>query len=138
MIFENPKELKERIEHLTGRKVFGDVSVIEDSSDYMGIHAGTVLRLGGSDYYIRGEAKEGRFGIEEQPKLWVKYGLDLSDGSRKILKLVFHEQFTTNLGAFTVRCIRDPDKESRILELTRGDARFMQGHGVRDAVGNNV
>lgn len=138
MIFENPRELKERIEHLTGRRVFGEVRVLEDSSDYMGIHAGTVLRLGGTDYYIRGEAKEGRFGIEEQPKLWVKYGLDLTDGSRKILKLVFHEQFTTNLGEFTVRCIRDPEKESRVLELTRGDSRFMQGRGIRDQVGNNV
>jgi serine/threonine protein kinase len=138
MIFESPDELRERIESLSGRKVYGRVVVTEDTSDYMGIQAGTVLRLGGSDYYITGEAKEGRFGIEEQPKFWVKYCIDLADGSRKILKLVFHEQFTTNLGMFTVRCVRDPDKESRILDKMAGDDRFMQGRTVHDKVGNNV
>ena len=51
---------------------------------------------------------------------------------------MFHEQFTTTLGAFTVRCVRDMDKESRVLELVEGDERFMQGHSVRDAAGNNV
>jgi hypothetical protein len=138
MIFESEELLKERIESLTGRKVSGRVMVREDTSDYMGIQAGTVLRLGGSDYYITGEAKEGRFGIEEQPKFWVKFGVDLTDGSRRILKLVFHEQFTTNLGMFTVRCIREPDKESRVLELMAGDERFMQGITVHDNAGNNV
>jgi hypothetical protein len=138
MIFENAKELVERIEFLTARKVYGRVPVLEDTSDYMGISQGTVLRLADRDYYIRGEAKEGRFGIGEQPKLWVKYAFDLTDGSRKILKLVFHEHFTTHVGALAVRCVRDADKESRVLELTAGDDRFMQGHSVRDQVGNNV
>ncbi len=138
MIFENPKELVERVESMTDRKVHGRVPVLEDASDYMGITAGTVLRLEGNDYYIRGEAREGRFGIDDQPKLWVKYACDLSDGSRKIMKLVFHEQFTTRLGAITVRCVRDQDKESRVLDLAAGDDRFMQGHSVRDTAGNNV
>ena len=138
MIFENQAELKERIESLADRKVYGPVHVLEDTSDYMEISAGAVLRLGGNDYYIRGEAKEGRFGIAEQPKLWVKYAVDLADGSRKILKLVFHEQFTTTLGALTVRCVRDPDKESKVLAATAGDDRFMQGRTVYDPVGNNV
>ena len=138
MIFEDPRDLQERIEALTARRVRGRVRVLEDTSDYMDISAGTVLRLAGRDYYIRGEAREGRFGIEEQPKLWVKYAVDLTDGERKILKLVFHEQFTTTLGGLSVRCVRDQDKESRVLELTRGDERFMQGVSVRDAAGNNV
>jgi hypothetical protein len=138
MIFEDPQELAARIESVADRKVRGRVRVLEDTSDYMDIAAGTVLRLDGRDFYIRGEAREGRFGIEEQPKLWVKYAVDLTDGARKILKLVFHEQFTTTLGAFTVRCARDPDKESRVLALTEGDERFMQGYTVRDTVDNNV
>jgi hypothetical protein len=138
MIFESARELKERVEFLTGREVHDRVMVRDDTSDYMGIHAGTVLRLGGSDYLVTGEAKEGRFGIEEQPKFWVKYGIDLTDGSRRILKLVFHEQFTTNIGMLAVRCVREPDKESRVLELMAGDDRFMQGRTVRDAAGNNV
>lgn len=138
MIFRDAGELEERIESLTGRRVYGAVRVLEDTSDYMGIQAGSVLRLEGTDYYVTGEAKEGRFGIEEQPKFWVKFGIDLTDGSRKILKLVFHEQFTTSLGMFTVRCTRDPEKESRVLEMTEGDDRFMQGKTVRDGAGNNV
>lgn len=138
MIFESDELLKERIESLTGRKVSGRLLIKEDTSDYMDINAGTILRLGGSDYYITGEAKEGRFGIEEQPKFWVKFGIDLTDGSRRILKLVFHEQFITNLGMFTVRCVRDPDKESRVLELMAGDDRFMHGETVYDEAGNNV
>ncbi len=138
MIFEDPQELAARIEEVAGRKVRGRVLVQEDATDYMDIAAGTVLRLDETDYYIRGEAKEGRFGIEEQPKLWVKYAVDLTDGARKILKLVFHEQFTTTLGAISVRCVRDQGKESRVLALTAGDERFMQGHSVLDAAGNNI
>lgn len=138
MIFEDSRELAERIESMTGRTVRGEVQVREDTSNYLDISPGTVLRLAGSDYYIRGDAREGRFGIDDQPKLWVKYAVDLADGARKILKLVFHEQFTSKLGAFTVRCVRDPDKESRVLAATVGDERFMQGLTVHDAAGNNV
>jgi hypothetical protein len=138
MIFENPAELKDRIESVSGRQVRGPVTITEDTTDYMGIAAGTILRLDGNDFFVTGEAKEGRFGIVEQPKFWVKYAYDLSDGSRKLLKLVFHEQFTTVLGVFAVRCTRSPDKESRVLELTNGDDRFMQGRSVKDKVGNNV
>jgi hypothetical protein len=138
MIFRNADELKERIESLTGRRIYGAVRVLEDTSDYMGIQAGAVLRLDDTDYCVTGEAKEGRFGIEEQPKFWVKYGIDLTDGSRRILKLVFHEQFSTSLGMFKVRCTRDPEKESRVLGMTDGDDRFMQGRTVRDGAGNNV
>lgn len=138
MEFANPAVLKERIESVTGRRVHGTPSIIDDTSDYMAITAGAVLHLGGDYYYVSGEATEGRFGIVEQPKFWVKYGYDLSDGSRKVIKLVFHEQFTTSLGVFKVRCHRDPDKESRILQLTADDDRFMHGRTVRDRVGNNV
>ena len=71
MIFEDPEELAERIDSLAGRKVHGRVQVLEDTSDYMEISSGTVLRLGGQDYYIRGEAKEGRFGIADGAKVLV-------------------------------------------------------------------
>jgi hypothetical protein len=138
MEFENPVVLKERVESLTGRRVYGTLTVTDDTSAYMSITSGTVLYLEGDYFYITGEAKEGRFGIEEQPKFWVKYGYDLNDGSRKVLKLVFHEQFTSVLGPFKVSCRRDPDKESRVLELMAGDDRFMQGRTVHDRVGNNV
>jgi len=138
MIFENQEDLKERIETLSARPCPSRVRVTDVTSDYMGIYGGTVLRLEGNDYFVLGEAREGRFGIDDQPKFWVKYALDLSDGSQKIIKLVFHEEFTAQLGAFKVRCVRDPDKESKVLEIVDSDERFMQGRTVHDKAGNNV
>ena len=138
MPLANSPELKELITEKTGRRVFGAVRILEDTTDYMGISAGTVLRLDGHDFFVMGDAKEGRFGIDDQPKLWVKYVVDLSSGERKILKLVFHEQFTTTLGPFNMRCVRQPDKESRVLDVVGDDPRFMHGRTVWDSAGNNV
>ncbi len=138
MIFESPALLKERIESVAQRRVHGTVRVLDDTTHYMSIEGGMVLRLEGNDYFVRGDARESRFGISDQPKFWVKYAVDLTEGTRKILKLVFHERFTTPLGPLTVRCIRMPEKESQVLDFVRGDRRFMQGRTVRDAVGNNV
>lgn len=138
MTFDDPAELKRRIVDVAGRRVYGEPVVLTDTTSYMSIAAGTVLRLEGRDYYVTGDAREGRFGIEDQPKLWVKHVVDLETGAKQILKLVFHERFTTSLGAFTIRCMRNPDKESQVLDLARGDVRFMQGRTVRDTKGNNV
>ncbi len=138
MIYEHPEQLKQRIIELTGRRVYGSVEVTEDTSAYMSLVGGMVLRLEGRDYYIISDAKEGRFGISEQPKFWVKYTVDLTDGARKILKLVFHEQFQAEVGGFTIQCVRSPDKESRVLETVDGDLRFMQGRTIYDTRNNNV
>jgi len=138
MIFEGEKLLRERIESLLGRKAPRAIAVAEDTTDYFRISTGTVLRAEGCDYYVLSEAREGRFGIDDQPKHWVKYAIDLTDGQKKIIKLVFLEEFVAKLGPFTARCFRNPDKESRILDLIRGDKRFMQGQTVRDNVGNNI
>ncbi len=138
MIFENEKLLRERVESLLGRRAPKQLTVTEDTTDYFRVSTGTVLRVEGDDYYVLSEAREGRFGIDDQPKHWVKYAVDLSEGSRTIIKLVFLEQFVAKLGPFTARCTRNPDKESRILELVRGDRRFMQGRTVRDSKGNNI
>jgi hypothetical protein len=138
MIFENEGELRDRIEALALRQLHGPVAIFEDATSYMAIRGGSVLRVGGNDYLIRGEAREGRFGIDEEPKYWVKYATDLEDGSAKIIKLVFHEQFTITVGPVTVRCRRSPEKESAILELVRGDPRFMQGKTLVDRVGNPI
>jgi len=138
MIFKNQAELKERIEHLTGRKVRGPVEVFEDASNYMAIVGGSVLRLGGTDYFVTGDAREGRFGIDDQPKFWVKYAKDLDTGSDKIIKLVFHEQFSTTVGNFKLRFHRNPYKESAFLDMVRGDPMFMQGITVPDAADNPI
>ena len=42
------------------------------------------------------------------------------------------------IGSMTVSCTRSPRKESRILDLVRGDPRFMQGETMPDDHGNPV
>ena len=138
MIYENSAELKDRVQEVSGRKIYNTPQIIEDTSNYLLLTGGMVLRIGGNDYFILGEAQEGRFGISDQPKFWVKHAVDLTAGTRKIIKLVFHEQFTTRLGMFTVRCRRSPEKESEVLHVVEGDDRFMQGITVRDPSNNPV
>jgi len=131
-------ELKQRIEAFAHRKLRRPVAVIDNAENYAAINPGMVLRLERGDYYILGEAKEGRFGIDDQPKMWVKYAIDLTDGAQKIVKLPFLEQFEINVGPFRLRCNRNPDKESRVLAAVAGDERFMQGITVHDRLGNNI
>lgn len=57
----------------------------------MNIRSGDVLDPGGSYYLVRGEEMEGRFGLDGEPKYWMKRAIDLSDGSSKVIKLVFYE-----------------------------------------------
>lgn len=138
MIFENDAELRDRIEETTGRRLAGTIPIFVDSSAYMRINGGSVLRLADNDYFVLGDTREGRFGIDDQPKFWVKYTVDLATGEKKIVKLVFHEQFTISLGLIKVRCTRNPAKESAILDLTRGHPRFMHGTTVLDRLGHQV
>ena len=138
MIFEDPEQLKHRIQEVTPRRVRGEIEVHEDTSSYMAILGGNVLRLDGNDYFVMADTREGRFGIDDQPKFWVKSVFDLTSGERKIIKLVFHEQFSTNIGMIKIRCKRNPHKESAFLDLVRGDQRFMQGRTVEDTCGNCV
>jgi len=138
MIYDNQAELRDRIAATTHRRPRGDIPVLEDTSNYVALTGGMVLRIAASDYFILGEATEGRFGINEQPKFWVKHAVDLETGGRKVIKLVFHEEFSSDLGFITVRCRRSPEKESAILDLVEGDHRFMQGFTARDPSGNSV
>lgn len=138
MIFESQAALKERIEELTPRRVYGAVDVIEDTSDYMSILGGSVLRLDGDDYFVMGDTKEGRFGIEDQPKFWVKYAVDLTSGQSKIIKLVFNEQFSTTMAGIKIQCRRNPRKEADVLAAVVGSPHFMQGRSLTDRAGNLV
>lgn len=112
-----------------GRLVF-------DTSEFMSIDYGDVIVLKDRHYLVLRDESERRFGMED-PKYWVKRCRELETGARKILKLVFHETFPLKIGNFEIRCHRSPEKEARILELVRGDARFMQGESMFD-VKNNV
>ncbi len=111
--------------------------IFSDTSEFMDIDHGDVIRLGGLHYLVLRDEVEQRFGVED-PKYWVKRCRVLETGGRKILKLVFNENFIMNIGSLDVQCYRSPHKESRILELVRGDSRFMQGVTVPDNRGNAV
>jgi hypothetical protein len=138
VILTDEAELKQRVTELTGRKIYGKPIIKEDCTQYMSIAGGMVLRLAGNDYFVLTDAKEGRFGIDEQPKFWVKYAVNLETGESKIIKLVFHEESSNRFGRFLMHLRRDPAKESRILELVRGQPHCMQGHTVEDAQGGPV
>jgi hypothetical protein len=114
------------------------VRVITDTSDFFRVDYDDVVVLDGRPYLIRNHEKEGRFGVDEEPKFWVKRAIDLVDGSVKIMKLVFHEQFQARVGEVVFDCVRSPGKEARILDIVRSHPNFMQGFSVRDSAGNLV
>ncbi|MFO7892395.1 MAG: hypothetical protein R6U63_01565 [Longimicrobiales bacterium] len=131
-------QIRARVEEVTERSPRGRIRVFTDTSDFMSITAGDVIRIGDVHYYVYGEEREGRFGLDEQPKLWVKRAVDLETGRKKVLKLGFYESFVMRVGDVPVKCFRSPRKEARILEKTRDDPHFMCGVGREDAAGNLV
>jgi hypothetical protein len=131
-------ELRERIEALTGQPPSREFRVVDDTTEFMGILRGQVIRLGDRSFLVEGQMREGRFGLDDDPKYWVKKGLDLDTGERKVLKLVFLEEFRIRIGLLAVRCYRSPEKEAAVLDLVRGDPRYMQGVTIPDARGNPV
>jgi hypothetical protein len=97
-----------------------------------------VLLLNGAGYLVRGTESEMKFGLEGEPKPWVKSCVDLVTGDRKVVKLTFVEEFSCRIEGLRFTCLRNPDKEARILDKVRGHPGFMQGFHVLDARGNNV
>jgi hypothetical protein len=138
MIYKNTKALQQRITEVTGREIQSPPQIFEDTSSYMNIVGGSVVRIGGNDYYVVTDAREDRFGVDDQPKFWVKYAIDLTTGIRKVIKLVFYEEFVVDIGFIHIRCKRNPQKEAAILDAVRHNARFMQGFTLSDPVGNLV
>ena len=120
------------------QRVPGEVNIITDTSDFFRVDYDDVLILNDRPYLIRNYEREGRFGIDEQPKFWVRRAIDLVDGSVKIIKMVFPERFEVRVGSITFDCVRSPKKEARILDLTRGHPHFMQGFSTRDSAGNVI
>jgi hypothetical protein len=111
--------------------------LLTDTTEFMNIGYGDVIALNGRHFLVLRDEKERSFGVED-PKYWVKRCRELETGERKILKLVFYEKFPVTLGSIELECFRSPRKEARILDLVRGDPRFMQGYSRDDAAGNNV
>jgi hypothetical protein len=132
------EEIKEQIAHWLGpERVPKKLNIITDTSDFYRVDYDDVVILGEKPYLIRNNEREGRFGIDEQQKYWVKRARDLFDGTVKIIKLVFHEKFQAKVGEIVFDCYRSPQKEARILDLTRGNPFFMHGFSVCD-VSNNI
>jgi hypothetical protein len=109
---------------------------IKDSGDFFRVDFDDIVILGDVPYLVRNNEREGRFGLEDEPKFWVKRSIDLLTGELKVLKWLFREQFQAKIGSLVFECVRSPQKEARILELVRGREDFMQGTTVSDAAGN--
>ncbi len=114
------------------------IRVHTNTTDFFSVDYGDVVEVGGAPYLIRNNAKEGRFGLDDEVKHWVKLAIDLRDGSRKIVKLVFHEKFKAHIAGIEFNCFRSPKKEARILELVGKEKNFMHGYAVADENQNIV
>jgi len=132
------EKLAERIRELTEWRRVDKPRIVTDTSDPFGIRRGDILRLGGKDFVVKGHKYESRFGIGDQPKYWVFSAIEMETAQPKIIKVVFHEEFHVHIGVFRIHCFRSPEKETRVLELVRGDQRFMQGYTVTDDHDNRV
>lgn len=109
-----------------------------DTSDFFQLDAGDVVVLDGRPYLVRNSIREGRFGLDDDVKHWVKRSVDLESGALCVIKLVFYERFTATIGGIAFECFRSPRKEARILELVNDHPHFMHGVSVADEKGNLV
>jgi len=55
-----------------------------DTTDFFRVEYGDVVVLRGKPYFVCHNAKEGRFGIDDDVKFWVKNAIDLKNGNRKL------------------------------------------------------
>ena len=111
---------------------------VKDTADFFRVDYDDVVVLDGVPYLVRNNEREGRFGLEDEQKFWVKRARNLVTGEINILKWVFKERFQARIGNLVFDCVRSPQKEARILELVRGKPDFMQGKTVLDAAGGQL
>jgi len=109
---------------------------IKETADFFRVDYDDVVVLDDVPYFVRNNEREGRFGLEDEQKFWVKRAINLLTGKVVILKWVFRERFNARIGGLVFECARSPRKEARILELVRGRPDFMQGETVLDSAGN--
>ena len=62
---------------------------VKDTADFFRVDYDDVVILDGIPYFVRNNEREGRFGIDDEQKFWVKRARNLLDGEVKILKWVF-------------------------------------------------
>ncbi|GAB4349381.1 MAG: hypothetical protein Kow0099_32430 [Candidatus Abyssubacteria bacterium] len=138
MMIHDEKWIRERIADTLGAPVAGEPQIITDTTEFMEIRRGHVLKLDGRLFLVTGNVYEPRFGLSDEPKYWVKKAVDLASGGRLIVKLAHYEEFFIRISRLRIRCYRDPHKESRVLDLVRGNPHFMQGESLFDERGNEV
>lgn len=109
-----------------------------DTTDFFRVEYDDILLLEDIPFLVRHNAREGRFGLDDEVKFWVKRALDLTSGRLKIVKLVFYEKFTAQIGGIAFECFRSPKKEARILALVAGHPNFMHGFTVTDEKENII
>jgi hypothetical protein len=109
-----------------------------DTTDFFKVDYNDVVLLNDRPFLVRQHLREGRFGLDDEVKHWVRRAIELTSGETRIIKFVHHERFTTCIGNISFECFRSPRKEARILELVTGHPDFMQGFSVSDAKGNIV
>lgn len=113
-------------------------SIIQDTTQFMNIDSGDVILLNNTPYLVKNTEKEIGFGIDGEPKYWVKRTLNLKSGKMQIVKLVFHEGFSQRVGDFEIKFFRSPIKEAAVLEKVKNHPDFMHGFTVKDTRGNAV
>ena len=121
-----------------GRKINPDMYVYHDTSAFMDIESGDVIVLDDVPFLISRNEKESGFGMDDDPKYWVKRTVDLETGEAKIVKLVFFEEFWQKMGGLRVRFFRSPEKEAEVLDLVREHPFYMHGFWTTDLAKNNV
>ncbi len=130
--------LRRRARELAGIELPAVPRVVRDTSNFIAIDRGDVVDLAGHPYLVVGHEREGRFGIDDQPKYWVKRAVSLRTGRTHVLKLVHHESFSTEVHGHHHACERSAAKEAKVLELVRGHPNFMHGTAVLDEAANLV
>src|SRR5208283_3417043 len=126
------ESLRELTSKWSSQKPGQRFKVYKDTTDFFRIEYGDIVILDGSPFLIRHNAKEGRFGLDDEEKFWVKRSIDLRSGMTKIIKFVFFEKFNARIGNIEFECFRSPRKEARILNVVKNLPNFMQGYSVQD------
>ncbi len=131
-------EVPDLIEAVTGKRPDPrKLRIVTDTGNFMQIDYGDVVEVGGDLFLVNGVEREGRFGLDDEPKHWVKKVVDLRTGQRKVLKMAYFETFQGRVGSLEYNFYRSPRKEGRILDMVRGNPHFMQGYSLLDD-GDNV
>jgi hypothetical protein len=94
-------------------------TVWQGTTNYMSIEWDHIVELNGDLFLIRCKEHEGRFGLDDQPKFWVKRVINLSAGKAHILKLAIQERFKVSVGRYEFLCFRNPEKEEKAPDLVR-------------------